>query len=140
MSTKKVVGGDAVKIYSSRDGATAALRKIGVASPNYPLYLNKTTDGRWAANLTAAYEDGEKEKRKRTKKQAIVKQVAAQQRGKSVSSVCKQLILEGKSNAEVWDVVRKKFELGDDKKYYPAWNRSALRRNGELPKELDRGH
>lgn len=48
----------------------------------------------------------------------------------SVSSRCQQLIKAGKTNDQVWAVVKKEFSLDDTKKSYPAWNRSKLRRDG----------
>lgn len=50
----------------------------------------------------------------------------------SVSAAIKALILEGKTNQEVWDIVKPKFNLSDDKAYYPSWNRFDLRRKGML--------
>lgn len=137
---KIIVGGDAVKVYASRDSATAALRKLGIKSQDYAMFVSKTTDGRYACNLEEAHAWLERKSKDKQKRVEITRRVVKAQRGDSVSAVCKKLILDGKSNDEVWKVIKPQFELGDDKKWYPAWNRSALRRAGLLPKELDRGH
>ena len=53
------------------------------------------------------------------------------------SNMCKRLILDGMTNAEVWDEIRVRFDLPDSARYYPAWNRSDLRRRGQLPAHLE---
>lgn len=49
----------------------------------------------------------------------------------SISQRCKELIRDGLTNADVWDVIKDEFLLDDKKKYYPAWNRSWMARHGE---------
>lgn len=49
-----------------------------------------------------------------------------------ISSVARQLILDGLDNKEVWDVLKKQFNLYDNKKHYPAWYRSELKRGGKI--------
>lgn len=50
----------------------------------------------------------------------------------TVSAVARQLILEGKSNADVWSALKSQFNLDDSKKHYAAWYRAELRRAGRL--------
>lgn len=49
---------------------------------------------------------------------------------RTVSGVCRQLVKDGKTNAEIWAVVKKEFKLTDSKKHYPAWYRAELARKG----------
>ena len=50
----------------------------------------------------------------------------------TVSAVARQLILSGKSNADVWAALQAQFKLDDSKKHYAAWYRAELRRAGKL--------
>lgn len=51
---------------------------------------------------------------------------------RTVSSVCRSLISMGKTNAEVWELVKAEFKLDDSKKHYPSWYRSEMTRSGKL--------
>lgn len=51
---------------------------------------------------------------------------------RTVSSVIRELIYQGKTNKEIWDLVQAEFNLSADKKWYPAWYRSDLKRSGKL--------
>lgn len=57
------------------------------------------------------------------------------ERKASVSGTCQRLILDGKSNADIWAVLKEQFNLDDSKKYYPAWNRAMMTRKGLIKKE-----
>lgn len=140
---------DNLKAYAKRDSATSVLRKMGVEKEKYNNFI--TTDGK---NIYLNLSDAEaylaskmlKEQESATKKSLvndIQKASAVKSENKntkkstkvgkeSVSSVCQQLILAGKTNAEVWAVIKVQFKLSDDKKYYPNWNRSFLKRTGKL--------
>lgn len=50
----------------------------------------------------------------------------------TVSDVARTLILEGKTNEEVWAVIKAQFDLDDSKKSYPSWYRCELKRKGQL--------
>lgn len=50
--------------------------------------------------------------------------------------IIKELILEGKSNEEIWAVIQPKFNMPDNLKYYPSWYRSYFRRKQLLPPEI----
>lgn len=55
----------------------------------------------------------------------------------TVSSRARELILAGKTNAEVGAVLKAEFKLDDAKvKAYPSWYRGDLRRKGLLPSEV----
>jgi hypothetical protein len=45
--------------------------------------------------------------------------------------VSRALIRAGKSNAEVWEVIKVQFNLDDKKKHYPGWYRGDMRKKGE---------
>jgi len=57
---------------------------------------------------------------------------AAAPRTETVSGVMRGMIIEGKSNSEIWESCKVRFGLGDEKKGYPGWYRSQLRRQGKL--------
>lgn len=125
-----------MKIFKTRDSATSALRKLGINSRDYNLFLTKQEDG-VHCNLTLAKNHLEGLK-KTTKPLKVGK---ATHRPKtdhdkperiSCSSVAKDLILAGKTNQEVWDVISKQFKLDATKKHYPTWYRCQLKRKGEL--------
>lgn len=62
----------------------------------------------------------------------IPKHVGIVARKPSVSGRCCELIRAGKTNLEIWEVIKAEFGFADQKKRaYPAWNRSDMRRRGE---------
>ena len=65
------------------------------------------------------------EKKKAKKPASVVKEPK-----RTVSSVCRTLIAEGKTNEEVWETVRLLFDLPDSKKSYPAWYRADMKKKG----------
>jgi hypothetical protein len=50
----------------------------------------------------------------------------------SVSGRIKELLLTDMEDDKIWAAVQKEFDLPDDKRSYIAWNRSALRKAGQL--------
>lgn len=138
----KTVKADAVKFYTRRDSATAVLRKLGVQPRDYDLFIEKTSDGQFACQVARAEMHLEPLK----KPKAVLKEaVKAGRRATDpevtkdkrvgVSSMARDLILAGKTNQEVWDVLKDAFNLDDSKKHYPTWYRCELKRKGLLPKE-----
>lgn len=138
-----------LKYYSKRDSATAVLRKMGVPKDRYndfitvdknQVYLDlSAAEAYLAAKMLKEQESAAKKSLVGDIQKASVVKGADKEAKKStkvgkesVSSVCQQLILAGKTNDEVWTVVKAQFKLGDDKKYYPSWNRSFLKRTGKL--------
>jgi hypothetical protein len=133
-----------MRTVKTRDSATTILRKLGVNSRDYNLYIEKTDAG-YVVQETLARKAvvGEvvvdllaKKDMVLTPAQAEVKPaVPAKPPKLSISGLAEQLLLAGKSNAETWAALKERFKLGDDKKHYPSWFRSRLRRQGRLPKK-----
>lgn len=142
------------KTYGRRDSATAFLRGNGINREHYDLFIAKQPDGTFivdlkkvedhkaqAANRRATDEPAKKEDeakspkpetkpaKKSTKKTS---KIVIEGEKRTVSSVARALIMNKKSNAEVWAALKAEFELDDSKKHYPAWYRSELKRSGKL--------
>lgn len=138
----KTVKADAVKFYTRRDSATTVLRKLGIQPRDYDLFIEKTSDGQFACQVARAEMHLESLKKPKTVLKEAVKagrrvtdpEVAKTKRV-GVSSMARDLILAGKTNQEVWDVLKDAFNLDDSKKHYPTWYRCELKRKGLLPKE-----
>lgn len=136
-----------MKTYSSRSSATQALKKIGVPTKNYNTFITKNIDGKYDVDLDAAKKSVgvakkaatkkvTSKKKTTSKKKAPAKKKAASSDGRpSVSKRCQDLINAGKTNEQIWDLIQDEYGLDDAKKYYPAWNRSHMRRNGLLSKK-----
>lgn len=134
---------DNVKVYTRRDSCTAALKKMGVGKENYNLFIHPIADhfqldvegasafvaGKWDV-LVAIRKAAEEAKAKPAKTKSKTVKADTGKR-ESVSAACQRLIREGKSNNEVWLIIKAEFNLDDKKKYYPAWNRSMMARKGE---------
>jgi hypothetical protein len=127
------------KTYTARDSATSALRKIGIQARDYNLFITKVGDkfecklGAAAAHLESLKNPKpvatEKPKAKSAKKTA-----APKEKKLGISATARQLILDGKSNQEVWEALKQQFNLDDSKKHYPTWYRCEMKRTGLLPK------
>lgn len=119
------------KIYKRRDSITAILRRAGIAQSDYHRYIEKVEGGFKMKNqgrhgfptmvlkVAKVEEPAKAEKPKRVK-------------GKTVSSVAREMILAGATNKEVWEELQRLFGLDDKKRGYPAWYRSDLRRKGMI--------
>jgi len=137
--TKTTIQADAVKIFKSRDSATSLLRKLGINSRDYNFFIEKMTDGQFACKVSMAEMHIESLKNpkpveakvKTTKKTAEPKAKKA-----GISATARELILSGKTNQEVWEVLKQQFNLDDSKKHYPTWYRCEMKRTGLLPKEV----
>lgn len=134
-----IQGGDAIKTYARRDGATAALKKLGIKASDYNMFIFQTTDGRTAAALDKAQEYLQAQLRKvaneevpqkqnkgRTAKEAATNQI----KRPSVAGVIRKLILDGLDNKAIHEVMKRDFGHDEDKAHYPAWYRSQMRREG----------
>jgi len=126
------------KTYTARDSATSALRKLGLQARDYNLFITKVGDkfecklGAAAAHLESLKNPKPVEaKVKTTKKTAEPKAKKA-----GISATARELILSGKTNQEVWEVLKQQFNLDDSKKHYPTWYRCEMKRTGLLPKEV----
>lgn len=129
-----------VKTYTRRDSATAALRKLGIKARDYDLFIVKhETD--FSVNIAKA--EAHLASLTQSPKAAIkaafdsfkvvpmpAKPVKTDRR--TVSSVCRAMIIDGKSNEEVWAAIDAEFKLGSSKKHYPSWYRAELKRTGKI--------
>lgn len=140
----KTVQADAVKILSRRDSCTTVLRKMGIHSRDYNAFIEKMTDGRFACQVAKAEMHleslknpapktviGEAIKAGRRATDPVVKSDKPA-KAKGVSAVARDLILAGKTNQEVWAVIKEAFNLDDSKKHYPSGYRCELKRAGKL--------
>ena len=125
------------KTYTARDSATSALRKLGLQARDYNLFITKVGD-KFECKLGAAAAHLESLKQPKTKpvKQAIekpVKTTAPKREG--ISATARAMILDGKTNQEVWEALQAKFDLDHSKRHYPTWYRCEMKRTGQLPRE-----
>ena len=136
------------KIYATRDSTTSLLRRMGVAKEQYNNFIVKNEGGQFEVNIAkaekhlkslvkAAEPVAAKEKpaaspKAETKEVPKTDEKPVRAARHTVSSVARQLILEGKTNEEVWKAIKSEFKLDNSKKHYPAWYRSELRRAGKL--------
>jgi hypothetical protein len=139
------------KIYTARDSATSALRKIGIQARDYNLFISKVGSkfecklGAAAAHLESLKNPTPKVEAKpaikvvhtksgrRAKDPEVDAPVKAKLEG--ISATARSLILDGKTNQEVWGILKERFNLDDSKRHYPTWYRCEMKRNGLLPKE-----
>lgn len=133
-----------IQIVTRRDSATAALRKLGVGKHDYNRFIRPTGDGKFEFHIGEAKKAvgntdtkvAEKVSPKAGKKTGAEDKPATREhkpRVGSVSATAQALILDGKTNDEVWHALQKKFGLDESKRGYPSWYRSYLRRLGILP-------
>lgn len=133
------------KKCSTRDAATATLRKLGVAKADYDDFIVKR-DGTFYVDTMGAEKHAAKSvdakpksfvettpaKKSVTKAKPAAKvKVAAESNVHTCSTVSRTLIRNGKTNQEVWDVISVEFGLDAKKRGYPAWYRASLRHAGE---------
>jgi hypothetical protein len=138
----KIIQVDAVKIFKTRDSATSLLRKLGIQSRDYNFFIEKMTDGRFACQIARAQMHLESLKNPAPKpviesgkagRRAANPVVKSTKTAKGVSAVARELILAGRTNQEVWAVIKEAFNLDDSKKHYPTWYRCEMKRKGQLP-------
>tara|TARA_R110000868_G_scaffold403261_1_gene680373 strand:- start:54 stop:485 length:432 start_codon:yes stop_codon:yes gene_type:complete len=140
-----------VKTYTARDSATSALRKLGLQARDYNLFITKVGD-KFECNLGAATKHLEDLKKplklhSHSKEQAkVAKEPRADRREadpapdakhkrEGISATARALIADGKTNAEVWEVLQARFDLDKSKRHYPTWYRCEMKRTGLLPKD-----
>lgn len=126
---------DTVKFYTRRDTATTMLRKLGIKSTNYNDFIEVLADGRFACHIARA----ELSLKKPVKSTRPVKDKPAVRTG-AISDICRTMILDGKTNAQIFTALQTKFgdeRFDEGKRHYPGWYRCQMRRNGELPAALD---
>lgn len=126
------------KTYAKRGGATDALRRAGVKSEDYDKHLKKVATGfevslpdKVLAPTVKALKAGAK-----TKDGGPAKKIKAPKATKqeTCASVVRAMVAEGKDNPAIWAVIQPKFQLGDDKKWYPGWYRSDMARKAKAGK------
>lgn len=141
----KTTQADAVKFFKTRDSATSLLRKLGVQSRDYNFFIEKTSLGQFACHVAKAQMHleslknpapktimGSAIKAGRRASDPVVKS-GKPAKAKGVSAVARELILAGRTNQEVWAVIKEAFNLDDSKKHYPTWYRCEMKRKGQLP-------
>lgn len=135
-----------IKVYARRDSATSALRKLGVKKEDYNLFIRLVEDPfgnsprEYQCNIGEAKKAVFREKNRpppRTTKQRAARTQPKKSNHATISSRARELILDGKTNEEVFSALQAEFQLDDEKKYYPSWYRCELRRNGLLPPGFD---
>jgi hypothetical protein len=124
-----------VRLVKTRDAATAILRKMDIKPRDYDFYIEKLSNGKICVQIEKAEIYMASLKQAKTKLADIKlgddnkeHKVALKAAKLSCSSVAKELILAGKTNQEVWDVISKQFKLDTTKKHYPTWYRCQLKR------------
>lgn len=134
--TKKVVAKpEAVDHSASNTGIAKVLaaekapaKKVATVKP-----LPKATQEKMAAAAKVVMASIKKESKK------VVKEgtppVAAQKGQKeTVAEATRRMLLEGKSNIEIWEELLKQFPTIDEKKkQFPAWYRFDMKKKGQLP-------
>lgn len=129
-----------MKIYKRHDSATSVLRKMGIKVKDYKLYIRPVENGEGFeldiekakdSLATSSKPSGEAAAKSKKKKSPTPTKEA----GKPIpcSTVACNMILDGATNEEVWEVIRDRYNLDAKKRHYPSWYRSMLRRQGKLP-------
>lgn len=127
-----------IKTYKRRDSATSVLRKMGVNSRDYGLFIKKLDDGQFECDVPLA--ESHLKKLSETTKPKKVKAKAKKEKRVTISSMCRDMILDGATNAQIFESLQKNFgeeRFGPEKRHYPAWYRCELRRKGQLPPAFD---
>jgi restriction endonuclease Mrr len=133
-----VKGGDAVKTFTRRDSCTAILKKLGVPASDYNQFIWRTTDGRFTVNtekaelyLASRLQNVAKEVVQGRNKGATERQAESNQiKRPSSASFIRRLILDGKTNQEIFKILQDQFGCGEEKSNHAAWYRSQMRRQG----------
>ncbi len=130
----KTTQADAVKFYARRDSATTVLRKMGIPACDYNAFIEVMSDGRFACHIARAemHLESLKNPKPAETKAAKAARPAAETKRAGISQLARALILAGKTNQEVWAIIKEAFDLDDSKKHYPSWYRCELKRKGDL--------
>ena len=59
-----------------------------------------------------------------------IKPVSLRKAGITISSTCRNMVINGCTNEEIWDVLRRLFNAGENQRHYPAWYRAEVNRKG----------
>ncbi len=135
-------------VFNNRDSAVRALRKMGVAPTAYGAHLEARDGGKFHLvniptgekklslvpapeksdakdpEVKAAKKSGKAPKKVKEPKAAKVKKVKEPKvKKETVAGTVREMVEAGKTNPEIWEVIKAKFKLDDAKKYYPSWYR-----------------
>ncbi len=145
------------KTVKTRDSATTILRKLGVNSRDYNLFIDKTDAG-LIVNVRAATDHVAQVEAQKVSAQParaekpvkVKKEKPAEPEGKlnlpgrkinekpgekeSVSGYCRRMIKLGYTNNEIFMAMQEHFDAPASKRYYPSWYRWELRKNEEAAK------
>ena len=105
--------------------APKAKRESKAKTSSAPAWPYPTSDGRLLnANAPKKASPAAPKKASPAAPKKAKKATSAPKEAKrTVTSVARELIVAGKTNAEVWEVLKTEFKLDDGKKSYPAWYR-----------------
>lgn len=117
-----------MKIFTTRDGATAYLRKNGVAKENYNEFITKLTDGNYAIeDIPTATPEVENTS-------TDTPRVRVRAPRDSAARMFQELIMQGElTDSEIFLTVQTKFGLDDSKTKYVSWYRNHLKKAGKNP-------
>ena len=132
---------EAIKVFNKRDAATAFLRKAGVPSASYASLIEiKDVKGIKTFSVDPTFVTEFLTELNAPPPPIKDLTEAGKGNGKglglpratrrTVSSAAREWILAGMKNDEVYSKLVDEFQLSADKKYYPSWYRSELRRKG----------
>jgi len=115
-------------LYVNRDSATARLRKMGIPKEKYDLYIRPVPGSKNVEVDLDAVADSLRAK-PIEKIVAEATQIKIERSKKTtVSSRIKELITQGLTNPQIWEIVAPEFGLSEKQRHYPAWYRSAMKR------------
>lgn len=138
-----------IKTFKNRDSATSFLRKREIAKEAYNDYIKKTEDGTFEIDvdlippfaveqpvvsddpLQIKFPKKKEEKPVVHREKKSTEAKAEGQKKVTITSLAQDLIRWGKTNDEVFAELQKTFGLDDNKKHYPSWYRSKMRKAGE---------
>lgn len=131
-----------IKLYSNRDSATSALRKMGIEQRDYNLFIFKVKDDKTKVECNFDLADAylkNKHKFEKPLGSHKLKYIKAPKPPKepkpprkTLSGDVRRMIIEGRSNKEIWEEIKIDWKLDDTKKHYPTWYRCEMKRKGLL--------
>lgn len=142
MTKTKTIAPAAIRFVKTRDSATTILRKLGIKPRDYNFFIELDTAKNFFCVQVAKAEMHLKKLAGNAAEAGMVRAPetepapkATKRGGKNDPSTCsavaRTLIREGKTNEEVWNIIKVEFNLDDKKRGYPAWYRFQLRKAGE---------
>lgn len=145
-----------MKTFARRDSATSVLRKLGIDKSDYLMFISMTDDMTFEVDVDRAkayaaersqelinrlhgakLETAPAEAEPKNEDDidvVVTKKVKAPKEPKvamvriTVASRARELITQGWCNGVVFEALKAQFNLTDDKKHYPSWYRSQMKR------------